>query len=211
VVRRRVITHHPLRVRRRHPLSEEYLPVIDTVLGIAVTGVRAGRAVAGVCIVPVRAAYRSSIGAPFRAAVDDMAVDGAAARRALQTQGEAALDRLLAGPLTERVARLLGEHHVVERLAQELTEQGTVTAVIEQALENGLAADITEQVIASPEMEKLIAFIAASPELRDAIAEQSAGLAQEMVAGVRTRTQSMDDIAERTVRGWLRRTRPRPA
>jgi hypothetical protein len=187
------------------------LPVIDTVLGIAVTGARAGRTVAAVWIVPGRAVYRSPVGAPFRAVVDDMALDGAAARRALQTRGEAVLDRLLAGPLTEWVARLLGEHQIVERLAQELTEQGTVTAVIEQALKNGLATDITEQVIASPEMEQLIAFIAASPELRDAIAEQSAGLAQEMVAGVRTRTQSMDDIAERTVRGWLRRTRPRPA
>ena len=60
-------------------------------------------------------------------------------------------------------------------------------------------------------LEILGALFAASPELRDAIAEQSAGLAQEMVAGVRTRTQSMDDLAERTVRGWLRRPRPRPA
>jgi hypothetical protein len=31
-----------------------------------------------------------------------------------------------------------------------------------------------------------------------------------MVAGVRQRTVSMDDIAERTVRGWLRRPRPMP-
>jgi hypothetical protein len=180
-------------------------------LGIAVTGVRAGRAVAAVCIVPARAAYRSPLGAPFRVVVDDMALDGAAARRALQARGEAELDRLLAGPLTEQMARALSEHQVVERVAQELTAQGTVTAVVEQALEGGLATEITERVVASPEMEKLIAVIAASPELREAIAEQSAGLAQEMVAGVRTRTQAMDDIAERTVRSWLRRPRPRPA
>jgi hypothetical protein len=187
------------------------LPVIDTVLGIAVTGARAGRTVATVCIVPARAAYRSPIGAPFRAIAEDLALDGAAARKVLERRSEEAVDRLLAGPLTEQIARAVSEHQVVERIAQELTAQGTVTAVIEQALEGGLAAEITERVIASPEMEQLIAFIAASPELRDAIAEQSAGLAQEMVAGVRTRTQTMDDLAERTVRGWLRRTRPRPA
>jgi hypothetical protein len=187
------------------------LHVIDTVLGIAVTGARAGRTVAAVCIVPARAAYRSPIGSPFRAIAEDLALDGAAARKVLERRGEEAVDRLLAGPLTEWLAHLLGEHQIVERLAQELTAQGTVTAVVEQALENGLATEITERVIASPEMERLIAVIAASPELREAIAEQSAGLAQEMVAGVRTRTQTMDDLAERTVRGWLRRTRPRPA
>ena len=185
--------------------------MIDTMLGLAVSGVRAGRAVAGVCIVPARAAYRSPLGAPVRAIAADMALDGAATRKVLERRSQETVDRLLAGPLTEQVVRAVSQHQVVERIAQELTAQGTVTAVIEQALEGGLATEITEKVIASPEMDQLIAFIAASPELRDAIAEQSAGLAQEMVAGVRTRTQSMDDLAERTVRGWLRRTRPRPA
>jgi hypothetical protein len=31
-----------------------------------------------------------------------------------------------------------------------------------------------------------------------------------MVTDVRTRAQKVDDIAERTVRGWLHRQRPRP-
>jgi hypothetical protein len=31
-----------------------------------------------------------------------------------------------------------------------------------------------------------------------------------MVTDVRTRAQKVDDIAERTVRGWLHRPRPRP-
>jgi hypothetical protein len=62
--------------------------------------------------------------------------------------------------------------------------------------------------MASEEMQRVIAHIASSPELRTAMAEQSAGLAEEMVAGVRQRTVSLDDVAERTVRGWLRRPRP---
>jgi hypothetical protein len=65
-------------------------------------------------------------------------------------------------------------------------------------------------VMASDEMQHVIAHIASSPELRAAIAEQTSGLADEMVAGVRQRTVSMDDVAERTVRGWLRRPRPQP-
>jgi uncharacterized protein YjbJ (UPF0337 family) len=40
------------------------------------------------------------------------------------------------------------------------------------------------------------------------LTEQSSGMADEMVGGLRTRTGSLDDAAERTVRGWLRRPRP---
>jgi hypothetical protein len=184
--------------------------MFDTALGFLLSGARAGRTVAAVGLVPARAMYRSPLGDPLRAVAGGWAVDGVAARRLLTERAESAIDHALAGPLTERVAQLLGEHRIVERLAQELTAQGTATAVVEQALQDGLAADIVERVIASPEMEQLIGYIAASPELRTAMAEQSAGLAQEMVAGVRSRTQAMDDLAERTVRTWLRRPRPQP-
>jgi hypothetical protein len=40
------------------------------------------------------------------------------------------------------------------------------------------------------------------------LTEQSSGLAEEMVGGLRTRTETLDDAAERKVRGWLRRPRP---
>jgi hypothetical protein len=237
-------------VRHAHPVYRDTKGVLDTALGLLVTGVRAGRTVSAVAIAPARAAYRSPLGAPWRAMAGGLAIDGASTRRALQERGEAALERALAGPLTEHVGRLLGEHRVVERLAQELTAQGTVTALVDQALEAGLAdevaerllehertealvaralespglervlvrvldsrvlVELTDRVLRSPEMQQVIAHIASSPELRSAMAEQSAGLAEEMVAGVRSRSQAMDDLAERTVRGWLRRPRPRPA
>jgi len=47
-----------------------------------------------------------------------------------------------------------------------------------------------------------------SPEVRSALTLQSSSLAEEMVSGVRTRAETFDDVAERTVRGWLRRPRP---
>jgi hypothetical protein len=155
-----------------------------------------------------------------------VAWDAAAPR--LQARGEAAFNDALAGPLTEHFARSLGEHRVIERIADELIANGTVTALFDQALQAGLAEQIadrllapdvldsplllqiTDRVMASPEMQRVIAHIASSPELRTAMAEQSSGLAEEMVAGVRQRTVSMDDVAERTVRGWLRRPRPMP-
>ena len=181
--------------------------MIGMALGFAAAGVRAGRVMVDISLVPAR-----------------MAWDAAAPR--LQARGEAAFNDALAGPLTEHFARSLGEHRVIERIADELIANGTVTALFDQALQAGLAEQIadrllapdvldsplllqiTDRVMASEEMQRVIAHIASSPELRTAMAEQSSGLAEEMVAGVRQRTVSMDDVAERTVRGWLRRPRP---
>jgi hypothetical protein len=181
--------------------------MIGIALGFATTGVRAGRFLVGVSLVPARTAWDATW---WR----------------LQAQGEAAFDDALAGPLTEHFARSLGEHRIIERIADELIAKGTVTALFDQALQAGLAEqiadrllapdvldsplllEITDRVMASDEMQRVIAYIASSPELRAAIAEQTTGLADEMVAGVRQRTVTMDDVAERTVRGWLRRPRP---
>jgi len=211
--------------------------MIGMALGFAAAGVRAGRFMVGVSLLPVRTAWD-------------------AAWPQLQARGEAAFeaafDDALAGPLTEHVARSLGEHRVIERIADELIAKGTVTALFDQALQAGLAEqiadrllaegtvtalfdqalqaglaeqiagrllapdvldsplllEITDRVMASEEMQRVIAHIASSPELRAAITEQTSGLTEEMVAGVRQRTVSLDDVAERTVRGWLRRPRP---
>jgi hypothetical protein len=185
--------------------------MIGVVVGFATAGMRAGRFMVGVSLVPARTAW-------------DAAWPGLQAR--VEAAFEAAFDDALAGPLTERVARSLGEHRVIERIADELIANGTVTALFDQALQAGLAEqiadrlmapdvldspvllEITDRVMASDEMQRVIAHIASSPELRAAIAEQTSGLTEEMVAGVRQRTVSMDDVAERTVRGWLRRPRP---
>jgi hypothetical protein len=181
--------------------------MIGMALGFVGAGVRTGRFMVGVSLLPARTAW-----------------DAALPR--LQARGEAAFDDALAGPLTEHLARSLGEHRVIERIADELIAKGTVTALFDQALQAGLAEqiadrllapevldspvllEITERVMASDEMQRVIAHIASSPELRTAIAEQTTGLADEMVAGVRQRTVTMDEVAERTVRGWLRRPRP---
>ena len=66
----------------------------------------------------------------------------------------------------------------------------------------------TDRALRGPEMQRVIEHVAASPEVREALTRQSATLAEEMVAGVRTRAEVLDDVAERTVRGWLRRPRP---
>ena len=147
---------------------------------------------------------------------------------------ERAVARLLAGQLTDAVAHSLAEHRVVERVAaqivattdldrvvgsvleNELTERALDRALespglerlIVRVLESRLVDGITERVLHSPEMDRVVEYIATSPQVVDAISRHTQTLAEEMVADMRRRTHTVDDVAERMVRGWLRRPRP---
>jgi hypothetical protein len=149
---------------------------------------------------------------------------------------ERTMDRALAGPLTEALGRSLAEHRVVERLAGELVATGAVeealTAALEHEaaqrlleqtlsspglerllvtmLESRIVPELTDRILRSPEMQAVLEYVASSPELRRALTQQGSSLADEMVDGLRSRTESLDDRTERTVRGWLRRPRPAP-
>lgn len=138
---------------------------------------------------------------------------------------ERAIDRLLAGSLPDAVVRSLLEHQVVERLAAELavtadldiavtaaldseTTQQLVQAVLASPGFDRLLVQATDRVLNGPEMQRVIEVVADSPAVREALRAQSTSLAEETVAGVRARAENLDDVAERTVRGWLRRPRP---
>jgi hypothetical protein len=150
---------------------------------------------------------------------------------------EQATDRLFAGPLTDAVARSLATHRVAERVAvqilatadldrvigavldHEMTERAVDRALaspglerlVVRVLESRLVDDLTGQVLSSPEMDRVVEHIATSPQVIEAVTQHTQTLAEEMVADVRRRTHAVDDIAERTVRGWLRRPRTSPA
>jgi hypothetical protein len=144
------------------------------------------------------------------------------------------VDRLAAGPLTDAVARALARNEVPRRFAAELVAtvdvDAALTAVLEhpqtrelveslttnpafeqivsEALESRLTVELTDRVLQGPAMQHAVEYLAASPELRRVVAEQSAGMAEQTMEGVRRRSVVLDDAAERTVRGWLRRPRP---
>jgi hypothetical protein len=150
---------------------------------------------------------------------------------------ERAADRLLAGTLTDAVGRSLAEHRVMERVAVQMVASADLDRVIgavldhqltERAVDRALASpglerlvirvlesrlvdELTEQVLRSPEMERVVEHIATSPQVVDAVTQHTQTLAEEMLSDVRRRTHAVDDIAERTVRGWLRRPRPSPS
>jgi hypothetical protein len=135
---------------------------------------------------------------------------------------ELTVDRLLAGPLTDAVARSVAEHRVVERVASrviatvdferivdEVLDDARTEAILVRVLESRFLDDMTERVLDSPEMQRVIQHIASSPEVLAAVSAHTETMAEEMLTDVRRRTRAVDDVAERTVRGLLRR-RPRP-
>jgi hypothetical protein len=198
----------------------------DVALGIAVVGAGVGVSAGRAMVASVRLAGRVPIaGAVGRRLARDLAHQGGLARERLDIRTDA---------LTVQAARVLAQRHVIERVAAEVLAavdvDAVVTTVLEhertqqalerallspglermlvQVLESRLVDELTERVLASPELERVVEYVATSPQVLDAVTRQTQSLAGEMADGVRARTQSLDDVAERTVRGWLRRPRP---
>jgi hypothetical protein len=217
-------------------------------LGAAVAGVHLGEASARVALVPLALARRTPV---LGDALQDAAVRVSSSGRDVRRQGlrrleglvdqlliapelAAVVDRLVAGPLTDAVARSVARHEVPRRFAAELVAtvdvDAALTAVLEHpqtrelvdalttspafrqivadALDSKLTVDLTDRLLEGPAMEHAVAFLAESPELRRVVAEQSAGMVEQTMSGVRSRSVVLDDTAERTVRRWLRRPRP---
>jgi hypothetical protein len=167
-----------------------------------------------------------------------LAREGAAVRARLRSRAEGLMyellgapeverliDHALAGPLPDAIVASLLEQHVPERVAAEIAGEVDLEVAVTAALDHETTQKIVHAVLVSPgfdrvlvqatdralrgpEMQRVIEHVAASPEVRAALTQQSATLAEEMVAGVRSRAEVLDDVAERTVRGWLRRPRP---
>lgn len=128
--------------------------------------------------------------APLESAADDVLAAPEIAR---------ILDRALAGSLPEELARSLVRHQVLERVVRQLAESGELERLITKALGSRQALELTDRVLASDEMQRTLHSVASSPELRDAVAHQSAGLAEDVAAGIRTAAVGLDERAERAV------------
>jgi uncharacterized RDD family membrane protein YckC len=109
------------------------------------------------------------------------------------------VDRALAGPLPEELARSLVRHRVLERVVRELAESGELERLVTAALGSRQAVDLTDRVLASEEMQRTLRSVASSEELRNAVARQSLGLADEIAAAVRASAMSLDDRTEQAV------------
>jgi hypothetical protein len=198
----------------------------DIALGLAVAGAEIGVSAGRAMVASARLVGRAPlVGGVARRVAGDLAHQGRLARDRLDARTD---------ELTEAVAHVLAERRVVELVATEVLAATDLDAVVEavlehertqqalerallspglerllvQVLESRLVDELTERVLASPELERVMEYVAESPQVIDVVTRQTQSLAGDMADGVRARAQSIDDVAERTVRGWLRRPRP---
>ncbi len=183
--------------------------------GVGRLGVRTGLFV----FRPVRAVARSG-GTVVARELEDRTVDAIAAPAV-----QRAVDRILAGPLPETVARSLVEHRVAERVVTEAlrNEDGRVEELVEalvanpafermlrDTLDSKVTSELTDRVLHSPTFEQALGAVLTSPQMRAALTVQSTGLAADVSEGLRRRAVGLDDAIERPPRRWFRRA-PRPA
>ena len=181
------------------------------VLGLAVTLGRAGVTAGRVVLFPARA-----VGAlpTVRGHVRGLESTGraakAGARRRLEIaaedllagpEAERAVDHALAGPLPESLARALVQHRVVERVARETLGSRDFDQTLSAALDDERTAQIVERILASDEFEAALKRVMSSPAIREALAEQTAGFADQVAADLRHRADA----------GWTRPPSAGPA
>lgn len=118
------------------------------------------------------------------------------------------IDRALAGSLPEEIARSLVRHRVIERVVRELAASGELERLVEAALATPKTLELTDRLLASEETQHALRQIASSPEIRAAITQQTAGLAVQVVGGVRASAARLDDRIERAFRRRERAERP---
>jgi uncharacterized RDD family membrane protein YckC len=152
----------------------------------------AGRGTARLVLYPVRAGLRSSAGAEARRELGDAAVDALAA-----PEVEHLVDRLLAGPFPEAVARSIVENHVAERVVREALRRADLDAAITSALQSEEADALVERALNTPAFRRALEETLASPAVRAALTRQSSDAAQDALGRMRTSLDGMDASLER--------------
>lgn len=189
-----------------------------------------GLRLAGIAVAPAAVAWQSPFAAPLRRRTADasaaLTVDGRRLRltttvvaghraRRLSEQVlrsglvEEAVDRLLSTGAFDHLVTAVINHPATEAMIASVCDDPGVDRLVARVLDSHLVDEVTARVVDSEELQVILDHVTRSPELRAALAQQTAGLAGDMAAGVRSRTAVADASTERFARSLLRR-RPRP-
>jgi hypothetical protein len=160
--------------------------------GAAVTDplVSEGRAIAGL----VRRTVEDAVGRITSEALDSRALD-------------AAVDRVLTSGAARRVVTVVINHPATDALLAEMLDGPAVDRISARVMDSRLVDQLTSQLLESEELRLVLQHVMTSPEVRVALTQQTAGLAQDVTVGVRSRTVTADDTVERAARSLLRRPR----
>jgi uncharacterized RDD family membrane protein YckC len=120
--------------------------------------------------------------------------------RLFEPLAEETLDRTLAGPLPEALARSLIERRVIERVLDELLASPEFRASIVATLEREEVEALVAEVLRSPATERLIGEAMSSPSVRNALTRQTTTVGEALLAQLRRATRAGDAAVDRLVR-----------
>jgi len=120
------------------------------------------------------------------------------------------VDRLLSSGAFDRVVTVVINHPATEALVASALDDPGLDRLIARVMDSRLIDELTARLLESDEMRLVLDYVTRSPELRAALAHQTAGLADDVAAGMRTRTAVADVAAENFARRLIGR-RHRPA
>ena len=134
------------------------------------------------------------------------------------------IDRVLAGPLVDRIGTGIAEREVLERVVAPSVENGSLDKLVADSLASPVTERIAAEVIDSELVDLIVARllesddlwllvdeIARSPSVTAAISQQGFGLADQFADVVRNRSERADDRLEGVVKRLLRRNGHAPA
>jgi uncharacterized RDD family membrane protein YckC len=117
--------------------------------------------------------------------------------RLFEPIAEETLDRSLAGPLPEALARSLIEHRVLERVVDELLASPEFRASIVATLEREEVEGLLAEVLRSPATERLLGEAMSSPSVHKALTRQTTTAGEALLAGLRRGTRTGDGRLDR--------------
>lgn len=94
-----------------------------------------------------------------------------------------------------------------ETLLDEALADPAVERLATRVLDSALVDHLTKRLLDSDEMQLVLEHVTRSPELRAAVSRQTAGLAEDVAGGVRSRTAVADMASERMAQQFIRRLR----
>jgi hypothetical protein len=120
---------------------------------------------------------------------------------------DAAVDRVLSSGAARRVVTVVINHPATDELLTGVLNGPGVDRITAQVMSSRLLDQMTTRLLESNEFRQVLRHVMTSPEVRVALSQQTAGLAQDVTVGVRSRTVTADDTVEQAARSLLRRPR----
>ena len=113
---------------------------------------------------------------------------------------ERVTDHLFADGELERIVEQALASPAVDRIADRILESPSAERLVARVIESRLMDEAVTRLLDSDDLWLLVDEIARSPSVTQAIAHQSAGVADEVSDVVRERSRSADDRLERIAR-----------